>query len=311
MAALFDKYFMTFPMFDRCDDFFTFWDKSISELKKIPVEPLHVKSKDNRQSGFESFDIRFRSIRKNEIEGKLYTPQSSSKTVIIFHDYNETEYYNSFKLDPEFSYLFITLRNHQHIEKKAVIQNAQKKETVSPNFFAENIHDKTSYYAGYIYLDALRSVEFIRLFRALSSSDIFIIGRGAGAACAVFTAAYSSRVKAISMDSPALCYLSFSQNHSKNELTSEINKGFAGQKNKNEIKKNLTFFDCLNFADKINIPVQMSLGLKDVTNHPQSAFALFNRFLTDKTAEIYPDSGYESGGEKQWVKSLDFFKTIQ
>ena len=310
MPALFDKYFLHLPQFDRSNDFDSFWDKSIDELKIIPLEAQSKPSKKHVKD-FECFDISFKSIFKATIEGRLFirSGNSDSYPIIVFHDYNAKDYYNNFKLDPAFSYLFITLRNHQHIEKiDASEKMPAKGEILTPNFLAENIHDKNKYYLKGLYLDALRAIDFLRLNKKINCSSIAVIGRGLGSACAVFAAAYSKRISIISLDAPALCYLSFSQNHSKSDISTEINRGIASQKDKSAVKKNLTYFDSLNFADKISVPFQMIVGLKDSQNPPQAAFALFNHVIADKTAEVYPDSGYETGSGKQWEKAIEFIK---
>ena len=308
MPALFDKYFLNLPQFDRSNDFDSFWEKSVEELKNIPLEAQTKPSKKNLKD-FDCFDISFKSIFKAIIEGRLCIPseRSDSFPIIIFHDYNAKDYYNNFKLNPAFSYLFITLRNHQHIEKLEADDKTQTKGEIStPNFLAENIHDRNKYYLKGLYLDALRAIDFLRLNKKIDCSNIAVIGRGLGSACAVFAAAYSKRIKTISIDAPALCYLSFSQNHSKSDISTEINRGIASQKDKTAVKNNLTYFDSLNFADKISIPLQMIVGLKDTQNPPQAAFALFNHIIAEKTAEVYPDSGYETGSGKQWEKAIEF-----
>ncbi|MBP7901755.1 MAG: acetylxylan esterase [Spirochaetes bacterium] len=308
MPALFDKYFLHLPQFDRSNDFDSFWEKSVDELKAIPIEAQTKPSKKHIKD-FDCFDISYKSIFKATIEGRLCitAEHSDSFPIIIFHDYNAKDYYNNYKLNPAFSYLFITLRNHQHIEKHDSDDKAQAKGEIStPNFLAENIHDRNKYYLKGLYLDALRAIDFLRLNKKIDCSNIAVIGRGLGSACAVFAAAYSKRIKTISIDAPALCYLSFSQNHSKSDISTEINKGIASQKDKTAVKKNLTYFDSLNFADKISIPLQMIVGLKDTQNPPQAAFALFNHIIAEKTAEVYPDSGYETGSGKQWEKAIEF-----
>ncbi|HPY03842.1 MAG TPA: acetylxylan esterase [Spirochaetota bacterium] len=310
MPALFDKYFLNLPQFDRLGDFDSFWDKSIDELKTIPLEG-HTKPSKKHIKDFDCFDISFKSIFKATIEGRLCIPSGSTDSfpIIIFHDYNSKDFYNNFKIDTAFSYLFITLRNHQHIEKHDPAEKPQTKgEILTPNFLAENIHDKSRYYLKGLYLDALRSIDFLRLNRKINCSSIAVIGRGLGSACALFAAAYSKRIKIISIDAPALCYLSFSQNHSKSDISTEINRGIASQKDKTAVKKNLTYFDSLNFADKISVPIQMIVGLKDTQNPAQAAFALFNHIIAEKTAEVYPDSGYETGSGKQWDKAIKFIK---
>ncbi len=41
----FDKYFMNLPPFDRQEDFQSFWEKSITAVRKIPLESSIQKTK--------------------------------------------------------------------------------------------------------------------------------------------------------------------------------------------------------------------------------------------------------------------------
>ena len=70
------------------------------------------------------------------------------------------------------------------------------------------------------------------------------------------------------------------------------------------IKNNLSYFDALNFSDRITCPVLSICGLKDTLSPPECVFGLFNRLKTEKTIEIYPDDGNEAGGENQFQKSV-------
>ena len=145
----------------------------------------------------------------------------------------------------------------------------------------------------------------------LDCSSIGLIGKGFGAAAAIFTSAFSERVKAIVIDSPSFCYLPLSQNLSSSDATTEINDFISNHRSKGkQVKKNLTFFDSINFSDMIKCPVLTIVGLKDTLSPPECAFALFNHLLTEKTVEVYPDDGNSTGGNKQFIKSLDWIKKI-
>jgi cephalosporin-C deacetylase len=310
----FDKIFLHLPPFDRKDDFNKFWDKAVNDLKSVPMQGQSVLDKNKSSSRFKVYSINFKSAFKVQIHGTLYIPVETKNPnpVIIVHDYNRIEPYKGFGLDENLAFLFLRLRGHQdfHAVKKEVTDKKNSQQA-TPGFMIENILDKNNYYVKGVYLDVLRSIDFLRLTKGLNCTSVGIIGKGLGAAAALFTSIYSKRVSAIVMDSPGFSYLPVSQNKSGSDITKEINQFLEASKTKRgTVKDNLTYFDSLNFADAVKCPVTMAIGLKDANTPGECAFSLFDHLVCDKTADIYPDSGNEAGAEKQFHKSLKWLKKI-
>jgi cephalosporin-C deacetylase len=297
----FDRFFLQLPPFDRKNDFNQFWNDSISELKKIPIEPRFEKNKKKSTAKFEFFDVSFKGFGRSTVTGELYYPTelAKSKVIIIIHDYNKNFTYNNNYLKGGYAYFFLKLRGHDLLEDKPL------EEAGSPGYIVDNILDKGNYYVKGIFLDALRVIDVLRLNRRFDCSKIGIIGKGLGAAMAIFTAAFSERVKAVVLDTPSFCFLPLYQNLSSCDATNEINQFIANHRNKkNQVKKNLTYFDAINFADMVTSSILTIVGFKDTASPPECVFALFNHLLTDKTVEVYPDDGNSAGGEEQFKKSL-------
>ncbi|MFC1670205.1 acetylxylan esterase [Spirochaetota bacterium] len=297
-----DNYFFFLPPLDRENDFDPFWEKAVSHMKKIPLEPVFNKAKKQGHNDFVSHDVSFLSFKKTLIKGKLLIPKKvkKPKVIIYIHDYNTLNRQDHLKLDKKSAYFFITLRGHENIEAMMKMDDF-----VSPGFLAEHILNKDMYYVKDVYLDVYRSIDMLRLNNELDCSKIGIIGKGLGGAAALFTAAFSKRITALVLESPSFCYLPLSQNISTNDATNEIN-GFinSSRKNKSTAKKNLTYFDSLNFADKINCFVLAITGFKDTKSPPQCILGLFNHLQCEKNIEIYPDRGNEGGGDEQFQKSI-------
>lgn len=196
---------------------------------------------------------------KTQIHGKLFKPKKKKpKVTIIIHDYNEAPLYRHSHLDQDTAYFFLELRGH------GVLSTENQEEQRSPGYMIENIFDRDTYYMKAIYLDALRSVDMLRLIPDLDCSSIGVIGKGLGAAAALFTAVYSDRVSALVMETPGFCYLPMNQNLSTGAAAAEINEFVATTKAKRKlIKTNLTYFDALNFSDKVTCPVLVTVGFKD------------------------------------------------
>lgn len=304
----FDNYFSQFPPFDREKDFEAFWDRSIRELRDVSMEASVVQNKKKLKAGFKYFDVGFKGFNKSRATGRLLVPEKADKprVILVFHDYFRENPFLKYELDPSVAYFFLTLKGHDMLKF-----DETGEERTTPGFMADNILDIENYYVRELYLDAYRSIDMLRLRNFLDCSSVGVIGKGFGAAMAVFASCFSGRVKALFLDTPSFAYLPVSQNVSKSDAAAEINGFIEKHRTQNrQVKKNLTYFDALNFSDKITCPCMVTVGFKDTLAPPECVFALFNHMLCDKTMEIYPDQGNEAGGEKQFQKTLKWMIDI-
>jgi len=299
----FDKYFYNLPEINREPDFLKFWEKSIADIRKIPLEPdVHENSK-KTTGKFKAYDVSYNGFLKTRIRGILYLPKKKEKhkVIIHIHDYNRYPEKGIVKhLNENTAHLILTLRGHDIIEHRSE-EDAKN----SLGFIVENIIDLDTYYARSVYLDIFRSVDFLRLISFLDCNKIGIYGKGFGAAAAFFTAVYSGRIGAIVMDSPLFCDLPLSQNISQSDTAREINDIINIQKGKkNQIKRNLSYFDIINFSHDLTIPTLFITGLKDEISPSECVMGLFNHIQSEKTIEIYPEDDNEAGGDSQMIKSM-------
>jgi cephalosporin-C deacetylase len=299
----FDKYFLNLPPQDKKGDFDQFWEKAIAETKKIPLDTELSKNKTKSSHRFTSYDVTYRGFTRAAITGELLVPRSVSrpKVIIHLHDYNNMDQYPQQILEESAAYFFVTMRGHAEIVKPADPQE----EPVSPGYMIENILDRDTYYVKAVYIDLYRSIDMLRLVQEVNCSAIGMYGKGLGAAAALFAAAYSDRVSAVVLETPSFCHLTMSQNVSQSDATNEINEFVATVKNKKkQIKDNLTYFDALNFTDKIQCPVLATVGFKDTISPPECVFSLFNHVRSEKIIEVYPEDGNAAGGNAQFRKSI-------
>jgi cephalosporin-C deacetylase len=310
----FDRFFLHLPPLDREKDFQSFWDRSIGELKKIPMDPALEKNGSPPSINYEIYNTSFNGAGKYKVKGNLFLPLNSTKpkVIILIHDYNQPFEPVEETLDTGLAYFFLQLRGHEFFSKiqKNNISNV-KEDRKSPGFMVDSIAEIQNYYVKYIYLDVFRSVDFLRLNGIIDGSRIGIIGKGLGASAAVFAAGFSDRIKSLVLDTPSFCYLELSQNISRSDATNEINSFLSGNQSKKKIiKRNLSYFDSINLSDKINIPTLASVGLKDNYSSPECVFALFNHLKCEKTMEVYPEDDHSAGGKEQLKKAIQWSKEI-
>ena len=78
-----------------------------------------------------------------------------------------------------------------------------------------------------------------------------------------------------------------------------------------ELYKTLSYFDVMNFTDRIACPVIMAIGLQDPVCPPHTNFAGYNNIKTEKSWVCYPLSGHNVWEQKEWPKTKeDFFQYI-
>jgi cephalosporin-C deacetylase len=303
----FDKYFWNLPQLSKEPDFDKFWEKSIQDIKKIPIEPEIKDNAKKHTSKFKALSIMYNGFLKTKIRGTLFVPKKNAKVRIVvhLHDYNRYPDKDLIKnLSDKTAHLFLILRGHDIIEHRSDEETELDKPL---GFIVENIIDLETYYGRSVYLDVYRAVDFLRLINKIDCTKIGIYGKGFGAAAGFFTAAFSGRVGGIVMDSPLFCNLPLSQNTSQSDVAREINDIINVQKaKKNQIKKNLTYLDVINFSHHITCPVLFVTGLSDMISPPECVMGLFNNIQSEKTVEVYPDAGNEAGGESQVIKAVNW-----
>ncbi len=301
----FDKYFWNLPQLSREPDFIKFWEKSISDIKKIPIEPEIKENHKKYTNRFKAYDISYNGFLKARIRGVLYVPKKNerSRIIIHLHDYNRYPDKDLARELPDTTaHLVLVLRGHDIIENRTEEEELQQRPL---GFIVENIIDMETYYARSVYLDIYRSIDFLRLVNFIDCSKVGIYGKGFGAAAGFFTAVFSPRIGAIVMDSPLFCNLPLSQNISASDTSKEINDIITVQKTKkSQIKKNLTYFDIINFSHDITCPALFVTGLKDEISPAECVMGLFNNVQGEKTIEVFPESGNEAGNGEQRAKSI-------
>ncbi len=305
-ASEFDKYFLHLPPFDREADFDSFWNAALAELKKIPIEPRFEPRK-HGPSGFRTFEASFKSYNKSTILGELSIPKGAKKprVAIVVHDYNRPDPFARYALDHGLAYFFLQLRGHDLIKPET------PEGPRSPGYMVDGIGELSNYYLKGVFLDVYRSIDALRLNGEIDCSAIGILGKGLGAAAALFAASHSNRMAALVLDTPSFCYLSMSQNTSTGDATREINEFLEQHRSrKKTVKKNLSYFDGINFSDRIRCATLATVGFKDTLSPPECVFALFNHLLCEKTIEVYPEEGNRAGEEKQFLKSLKWMAGI-
>lgn len=312
MATVFDDCFATFPEVKIPPGFDLFWKESLLELKKIPILPV-FKSINTSSMLWESIqEVSFQSLGNSMVHAKLALPRQKGKRPIVirFHDYLEPE--DSFHkgyAELGVAELLVQLKGHTHYELQAPIDpNTQKPfSNWQPGYFQYGLDNLKDFYLRKVYMDMMRTIEFVRLIDSLDGEKIILQGKSFGCAPCLFGASFSDRVCGLILETPNFCYIS------KEQLSFDNNAWVRELRALSEFdwfETNLSFFDSLQFASKIKVPVICTCGLEDNVSDPKSIFAMFHLLLTEKRMYVYPKEGNHPGKKKQPDINVEFVKEI-
>ncbi|MCR9143279.1 MAG: acetylxylan esterase [bacterium] len=340
MKVSFDECFQTFPPISAPADLDRYWNKALLQLKKAPVDPrarLLISKSLGRESRSE---VSFAAHDKTRIEGILSVPRTRGKVpaIISFHDYHDPHPdLDRSSRQEGLAHLSVYLRNHGPDSPGAgdapgATGNETGGRTTTaagsrvpagvagtggatgapklPSLFRQHGLDPIEdSYVFSCYLDAVRCVDFLRLQKGIDASRIGLIGRGFGAAQAVFAAALmKDNVAALVLDRPGFLWFGAWLEDSISDLAGEMGSilGNVSPRKKGRLKKNLAYLEPLNWSESLEQPVLAAIGLEDEINPPRAAFGFFNHLKTDKSMEIYPDETTDPEGREQFKKSLRF-----
>ena len=310
MSVTFDECFQTFPELKVPGDMADFWKNAQAELQKVPVEPQQ-KMLLKKSLGWESMqDISFQSFGGARVTGVLTIPRKRGKVpaVISFHDYHADLETGREFTDSGLAHLAIRLRGHEDL----TVTRTPDGEVGPPPFFQQKgIAAAEKSYPYACYLDALRAVDFLRLQRGIDHSRIGLVGRGFGAALAVFAAIHRKNVQALSLEQMGFTVLAEWMKVAEADYAEEL-RNLTGKNARNRIKarKNLDYFDVLNYSEDIRQPLMAFIGLNDMVNPAPPAFGFFNRVTSDKSMELFPEESDQPPPAEIRKKSVEFLGSI-
>lgn len=165
-------------------------------------------------------------------------------------------------------------------------------------FMTRGIDDPATYYYRYTYMDCVRAIEVARTFPEVGPIVLMGGSQGGGLTLAAAALTRAQGIVAAMPDVPFLCHyqrsLEVFGGGPYNELVDWWKRHPALVQ---QHLRTLSYFDGMNMAPRIRIPVLMSVALMDTICPPSSGFAVFNHLAsTEKTMRVYPYNGHEGGG---------------
>ncbi|EXG83212.1 acetylxylan esterase [Saccharibacillus sacchari] len=150
---------------------------------------------------------------------------------------------------------------------------------------------ETAYYRA-ITVDAIRAAEWAAEQPETDAERIFVIGGSQGGGLAMIVPALSDVPKAAVAHIPNMCHMDFGILNSNSSLSEAAEFVSRHPEHLDTVLKTLSYFDNLNLAPRIQIPIMVSCGLKDPCCMPETVYAAYNRIMSEKEMRVYPFDGH-------------------
>ena len=305
------------PYTQEPQDFRSFWQKNVEELKQVPMSYTKELYKDYCTDKIDCYLVKlqidnmghsmygFLFYPKNAQPGKhpvvLCPPGAGIKTI---KDPMRNKYYaeNGFVrfeveihgLDPR-----ISSETFGEISRAFNDRNG--------GYLANGLENKDIYYMKHVYVGLVRSIDFLTSLPEWDGKNVAVQGGSQGGALAIIAAGLDSRVTQCVANHPAL-----------SDMAGYAAKGGTGGyphfcrqpqilSNK-DCLNTLAYFDVVNFARYVKAPTYLTWGYNDVTCPPTTSYAVWNTLKCTKESLLTPINEHwttteTNRGQMEWIKA--------
>lgn len=305
------------PYTQEPQDFRSFWQKNVEELKQVPMSYTKEFYKDYCTDKIDCYLVKLQIDKMgHSMYGFLFYPkkaQPGKHPVVLcppgagiktIKDPMRNKYYaeNGFVrfeveihgLDPR-----ISSETFGEISRAFNDRNG--------GYLANGLENKDIYYMKHVYVGLVRCIDFLTSLPEWDGKNVAVQGGSQGGALAIIAAGLDSRVTQCVANHPAL-----------SDMAGYAAKGGTGGyphfcrqpqilSNK-DCLNTLAYFDVVNFARYVKAPTYLTWGYNDVTCPPTTSYAVWNTLKCTKESLLTPINEHwttteTNRGQMEWIKA--------
>ena len=294
-------------------DFNEFWNKTKAEAARFPLTYTKEYVKKYSTDKMDCYLIRLQLNKQNQcIYGYLFYPKAEGKYPVVLcppgagiktikgpmrHKYYAEE--GCIRFEIEIHGLNPELDEDTFGEISRAFSSREN------GYLVNGLDSRENYYMKRVYLACVRSIDLLTSLPEWDGKNVIVQGGSQGGALALITAGLDKRVTACVANHPALSDMA------------GYKAGRAGGyphlfKNTVDMDtpakmKTLAYYDVVNFAKQITVPVYMTWGFNDNTCSPTTSYIVYNVLNCPKEALITPVNEHWTSedteyGHLLWIK---------
>lgn len=305
------------PYTQEPQDFRSFWQKNVEELKQVPMSYTKELYKDYCTDKIDCYLVKlqidkmghsmygFLFYPKNVQPGKhpvvLCPPGAGIKTI---KDPMRNKYY------AENGFVRFEVEIHgldPRISSEIFGEISRAFNDRNGGYLANGLENKDIYYMKHVYVGLVRCIDFLTSLPEWDGKNVAVQGGSQGGALAIIAAGLDSRVTQCVANHPAL-----------SDMAGYAAKGGTGGyphfcrqpqilSNK-DCLNTLAYFDVVNFARYVKAPTYLTWGYNDVTCPPTTSYAVWNTLKCTKESLLTPINEHwttteTNRGQMEWIKA--------
>ncbi|MDR2920062.1 MAG: acetylxylan esterase [Tannerella sp.] len=174
-------------------------------------------------------------------------------------------------------------------------------------YLASGIQDRETYYMKKVYLACVRVVDYLSTLPEWDGKNMIAQGASQGGALALILTGLDQRITACVANHPALSDMAGYAEVGRTGGYPHFGRKYKDIRLTANVIKTLSYYDVVNFARGITVPVFMTWGYNDDVCPPTTSYAVYNELTSPKEALITPvnehwvsfDTRYD---QLEWIK---------
>ena len=290
-------------------DFNTFWEKNLAEAAKCPMKYTIEPAPEYSSEKSDCYLIKLQCFRPGSyVYGYLTRPKASGKYPVVLcppgagvktikepkrHIYYADE--GCIRLEMEIHGLNPTMSGEEFKEISSAFGN----------YLVNGIDNRDNYYMKKVYMACVRAIDYLTSLPDWDGKNVIVQGGSQGGALALITAGLDKRVTACVANHPALSDMA-GYKAGRAGGYPHLFKNYQGMDTPEKINT-LAYYDVVNFAKQIKVPVYMTWGYNDNTCPPTTSYIVYNVLDCPKEALITPINEHWTSeateyGHLKWIQ---------
>ncbi|MES2794657.1 MAG: acetylxylan esterase [Bacteroidota bacterium] len=174
-------------------------------------------------------------------------------------------------------------------------------------YYLNNLNERDRYFYKRVFLGCLKANDFLTSLPQWDGKNLGVMGSSQGGALSIVTAGLDKRVTAAAITHPAMCDMTGTLFERAGGWPQPFaNKADWTKPSHSENLNTIQYYDALNFARNISVPVLFSFGYNDNVCPPTSVSAAYNIIKSPKQQYLALESAHwvfpeQSAFQRKWM----------
>lgn len=290
-------------------DFDQFWEKNLADAARCPMKYTIEPAPEYATEKADCYLVKLQCFRPGSyIYGYLTRPKAPGKYPVVLcppgagiktikepkrHIYYAEE--GCIRLEMEI----------HGLNPKMSAEEFKEISSAFGNYLTNGLDNRDNYYMKKVYMSCVRAIDFLTSLSDWDGKNVIVQGGSQGGALALVTAGLDKRVTACVANHPALSDMA-GYKAGRAGGYPHFFKNYQGMDTPEKIRT-MAYYDVVNFARRIKVPVYITWGYNDNTCPPTTSYIVYNVLDCPKEALITPinehwTSDVTEYGQLKWIQ---------